>query len=266
MDHFPTNWGRPRSEAFDAYATYPIHQRPQNGPKDAFTSGVQHTQQPIVTGTSVLAILYKDGIMMAADNLASYGSLARFKDVKRLHAVGNNTVIGAGGDMSDFQYIQNILDELMIDEFTSQDGHSLGPAEIHEYLSQVMYARRTKMNPLWNSLLVGGYKDKRRFLAYVDLLGTTYSASTLATGYGAYIAQPLLRKAVEGREDQLTEEEALEIIETCMKVLYYRDARSLDKYQVATINDKGVNISESRHIATSWSFAEGIRGYGSQTQ
>jgi len=266
MDHFPTNWGRPRNDAFDAYGTYPIAQRPNNHQTDTFSAGVQRTQQPIVTGTSVLAIKYKDGIMMAADNLASYGSLARFKDVKRLHAVGENTVIGAGGDMSDFQYIQTILDELMIDEFTARDNHNLGPAEIHEYLSQVMYARRTKMNPLWNSLLVGGFKDGKRFLAYVDLLGTTYSASTLATGYGSYIAQPLLRKAVEGREDVLTEEEATEIIETSMKVLYYRDARSLNKFQIATITAAGISISESRQLETSWSFAEGIRGYGAQTE
>jgi len=204
--------------------------------------------------------------MMAADNLASYGSLARFKDVQRLHSVGDNTVIGAGGDMSDFQYIQTLLNELTIEEYTAQDGHSLGPAEIHEYLSQVMYARRSKINPLWNSLLVGGVKDGKKFLAYVDLLGTTYSASTLATGYGAHIAQPLLRTAVEGREDKLTEEEAHAIIENSMRVLFYRDARSLNKYQVATITEKGVDISESKHLETSWSFAEGIRGYGAQTQ
>ncbi|KAG5636081.1 hypothetical protein H0H81_009157 [Sphagnurus paluster] len=231
-----------------------------------------------ITGTSVLAIKFKDGIMMAADNLASYGSLARFKDMQRLQAVGEHTVIGAGGDMSDFQYIQAMLDELIIDEFTAQDGHSLGPAEIHEYLAQVMYARRSKMNPLWNAILVGGVKDgkriwkinlvlpPRRFLSFVDLLGTTYSASTLATGYGAHIAQPLLRTAVEGKEDILTAEDALKILEQSMKVLYYRDARSIDKYQVATITARGISISESRRLETSWSFAEGIRGYGAQTQ
>jgi len=64
--------------------------------------------------------------------------------------------------MSDFQYLQTLLDELTIEEFTAQDNHTLGPAEIHEYLSQVMYARRSKMNPLWNSLLVGGVKDGKR--------------------------------------------------------------------------------------------------------
>ena len=41
--------------------------------------------------------------------------------------------------------------------------------------------------------------------------------------------KPLLRKSVEGREDTLTEEEALKIIENSMRALYYRDARSHEK-------------------------------------
>lgn len=73
-------------------------------------------------------------------------------------------------------------------------------------------------------------------MGYVDLLGTTYSASTLATGYGAYIALPLLRKAVEGRETTLTEAEAVEIMETSLKVLFYRDARSLNKVKLLKFN------------------------------
>lgn len=265
MDHFPgTHWGKPRDDHFDSYATFPIQ---NHAPKlDAFSEGVQRTQQPIVTGTSVLALTYKDGIMIAADNLASYGSLARFKDMQRLHPVGENTLIGASGDMSDFQELQHILDTLLLEQFTQDDGHVLGAPEIYEYLSRLMYGRRSKMNPLWNSLLVGGYKDGKSFLGYIDLLGTTYSASTLATGYGAYIALPLLRKAVEGKETTLTEAEATEIMETCMKVLFYRDARSLNKFQTATVTAKGVVISESRSVATEWGFAEGIRGYGAQTQ
>lgn len=93
---------------------------------------------------------------------ASYGSLARFKDIRRLHPVGTSTVIGASGDMSDFQAIQALLDEIVTDEFTHADGHDLGPAEVHEYLSRVMYARRSKIDPLWNSLLVGGFRDGKR--------------------------------------------------------------------------------------------------------
>ena len=90
---------------------------------------------------------------------------------------------------------------------------------------------------LWFFFVQGGKFCKlmyvpSRFLSFVDLLGTTYSASTLATGYGAHIAQPLLRKSVEGRENTLTEEEAFKIIENSMRVLYYRDARSIDKVKI----------------------------------
>ena len=49
------------------------------------------------------------------------------------------------------------------------DEHSLGPGEVHEYLSRVMYARRSKMNPLWNSLLVGGFKDGQRCVPFPSL-------------------------------------------------------------------------------------------------
>ncbi|KAF8170718.1 N-terminal nucleophile aminohydrolase [Mycena galopus ATCC 62051] len=159
--------------------------------------------------------------------------------------------------MSDFQYIQGILDE-----FAAGDGHTLGPAEAHNSLSEFMYARRSKVDPLWNSLLVGGFKDGTRSssLAFFDLLGTTYSASPLATGYGAHIAQPLLRGTVQGKEDTLTEDEAYMILEQNMQVLFYRD------YQIAPITAKGADISESRKLETSWSFADGIREYGAQTQ
>lgn len=89
-----------------------------------------------------------------------------------------------------------------------------------------MYNRRSKIDPIWNSLVLGGvtpptsYNPKPQpFLAYVDLLGVTYQSSTIATGFGLHLAQPLLRKAVEGREDTLEEEEAKSILEGCMKVL-----------------------------------------------
>jgi hypothetical protein len=49
--------------------------------------------------------------------------------------------------------------------------------------------------------------------------------------FGAYIAQLLLRKAVEGKEDALTETEteARTILEDALRVLFYRDARSINQ-------------------------------------
>ena len=131
-----------------------------------------------------------------------------------------------------------------------------------------MYQRRSKVDPLWNSLIVGGVDQTtgKPFLGYVDLLGTTYESSTIATGFGLHLAQPLLRKAVEGREEQLEEQQAREILESCMKVLFYRDARSMNEYSLAVIDKDGVDLREGEKLENqSWAFADRIRGYGTQT-
>ena len=58
----------------------------------------------MVTGTSVLAIRFKDGVVVAADTLASYGSLARYRDVRRMEEV-SGTLVAGGGDYSDLQEV-----------------------------------------------------------------------------------------------------------------------------------------------------------------
>jgi hypothetical protein len=44
----------------------------------------QHTQYPYVTGTSVLAVKYKDGVLIGCDTLGSYGSTKRYKSTQRI--------------------------------------------------------------------------------------------------------------------------------------------------------------------------------------
>jgi 20S proteasome alpha/beta subunit len=71
-----------------------------------------------------------------------------------------------------------------------------------------------------------------RFLAYVDLLGTTYTAPAMATGFGAHLAVPLLRSFVERHPDGFDETAARTMLESCLEVLFYRDARSINKVRL----------------------------------
>uniref|UniRef100_A0A8C4J0Q7 Proteasome subunit beta n=1 Tax=Dromaius novaehollandiae TaxID=8790 RepID=A0A8C4J0Q7_DRONO len=182
----------------------------------------------MVTGTSVLGVKFNGGVIIAADTLGSYGSLARFRNLSRLLKVNDTTMLGASGDYADFQYLKQIIDQMVIDEELLGDGHSYSPKAIHSWLTRVMYNRRSKINPLWNTVVIGGYYNGESFLGYVDMLGVAYEAPTLATGYGAYLAQPLMREVLE-KKPSLTKEEARDLIERCMKILYYRDARSFNR-------------------------------------
>ena len=118
------------------------------------------TTNPIVTGSSVLAVKYKDGVMYIGDTLGSYGSLARFKNLKRIEKVNEYTLVGSGGEYSDFQEILKKIEHISIEDYC-EEGAKLDPSEIHSYLSRVMYEKRSKANPLWNTVVVGGVKDQK---------------------------------------------------------------------------------------------------------
>jgi len=223
--------------------TVPLH-----GPKT-------QTQDPIVTGTSVLGIKYKDGVMLASDTLLSYGSMARFKDINRIIKVGKYTLIGGTGEYSDFQYIEDLLDEMTTEEYCLDDGATLNPKEIYNYLTRVMYNRRNKFDPLYNQLVIAGFRDGKSFLGQVDLVGTQFEDDTIGTGYGGYIARPLLRNAYR---NDLTAQEAKVILEDCMRVLYYRDARSINRIQIASASADGVVISKPYELETDWEHGHNV--------
>ncbi|EMC91252.1 hypothetical protein BAUCODRAFT_117587 [Baudoinia panamericana UAMH 10762] len=272
MNHDPVAWGRPRDDIYGSYN--PSYLPPTRQPYSSHPPShpTTHTQSPVVTGTSVLALKFSTGVVIAADNLASYGSLARFTDVKRLRPFNRNAIVGFGGDVSDMQYIDRLLLSLVVQENYAGGGESvtlMNARNLHTYLSKVLYKRRTDFNPLWNALLVGGLDEHQKpFLAYADLLGTTYSAPSLATGFGAHLAQPIMRKVVpdEAAAAKLSKEEAVKTIRECMKVLFYRDARSMNEYSLAVVDVRGVELKEDNKLeAESWAFADQIKGYGTQT-
>lgn len=66
----------------------------------------------MVTGTSVLGVTFEGGVMLAADTLGSYGSLARFRSISRVRKVTDSCIVAASGDYADFQYMERLFELL----------------------------------------------------------------------------------------------------------------------------------------------------------
>lgn len=71
------------------------------------------SRNPMVTGTSVLGVKFEGGVVIAADMLGSYGSLARFRNISRIMRVNDSTMLGASGDYADFQYLKQVLGQMV---------------------------------------------------------------------------------------------------------------------------------------------------------
>jgi len=211
----------------------------------------KRTQSPVVTGSSILAIKYKDGAMMMADTAGSYGMLLRFTGLERIRKVNPFTFVGASGEYSDFQYISKLLLELSNVDYEEDDGHVLRPAEINAFLSRVFYNRRSRVNPLYNALIVVGFADGKSYLGYNDMYGSAFEDNYLATGYGGHISLPIIRK--QWRPD-LTFVQAKQLLDDCMRVLLYRDCLAYNKFVLATASTDGLTLSDPYSLNTFWDY------------
>ena len=220
----------------------------------------KHTLHPMVTGTSVLGIVYDGGVMLAADTLLSYGSLAKHQGISRMIKI-QDVVIAGSGEFSDFQDIQQLLEQKALEETTTSNvimdslyaDHSttMTAASVWNYLRYIFYQKRNKFNPYWNELLVAGTDTAGKpFLGSVDKIGTTLHDNVLATGFGSYLAIPILRE--KWRPD-LSEGEARAILEDCLKILFYRDCHASSLVQLAKCGTGSPPlISDPYQLETSW--------------
>lgn len=235
----------------------------------------QATTRPITTGTSVLGIKYRGGVMLAADTLCSYGSMAKYKDARRLLGINSRTLVGASGEYSDLQAISDLLrrnaleDRCTADSLYEEDVDEECAGEVWSYLRAVMYNRRNKMNPLWNDVVVAGFRQSAdgsiddssdgagaTFLGIVDKIGTAYEDDVLATGFGGHIALPLMR---EKYRPDMEEGEARALLEDCLRILFYRDCRALNRVQIAKVTrEGGVLVSDPYELDTYWDY-EGFK-------
>lgn len=191
---------------------------------------------------------------MASDTLLSYGSMAKFPNVPRIKIIGKHSAVCATGDYADFQEATKKLEAVVTQHTLYADVDDLSPNEIFCYLHRTVYANRSNFEPFMCEFVYIGSREGKTFLAGLDSVGTRWEDDCVATGYGAHIAIPLLRKAVETHPQGMSREEAVEVIKSCLQVLFYRECRTINKFQIADASENKVVISEPFEVPTTWDF------------
>lgn len=145
------------------------------------------------------------------------------------------------------------------------DKHNLSADQLYCWLTRVLYNRRSRMDPLWLDMVIGGMVTKeggRRepFLGHVNFRGRSYETDAIATGFGMHLGLPLMRHFTEGAGEK-TRDRAEEQVKKVMEVLFYRDCRSFPKYKVAVADSAGTSVSDKKDVEENWNVANYIKGY-----
>ncbi len=64
------------------------------------------------------------------------------------------------------------------------------------------------------------------------------------------------------KKDDLTEDEATDVIKECLRVCFLRDCRASKRYHLAVVGKDGkARVEKPEEIDTNWQIAKEIKGY-----
>lgn len=200
----------------------------------------------------MIGVKYDGGVLLASDTLLSYGSLAKWPNIPRIVILGQFCAVAATGDYADFQDVTAGLQEEIQSELIADDGISMGPKELFSLLHRRMYRKRCDFEPALCQFVFIGSRAGEVLLGAVDDIGTKWVDDCVATGYGAHMCIPLLRKALEVKNGKLTRDEALAVVQDCLRLIFYRECRAINKFQIAEASNDRVTISDPFSVDTNW--------------
>eukprot|EP01059_Diplonema_ambulator_P025245 TRINITY_DN42266_c0_g1_i1.p1 TRINITY_DN42266_c0_g1~~TRINITY_DN42266_c0_g1_i1.p1 ORF type:complete len:236 (+),score=67.45 TRINITY_DN42266_c0_g1_i1:50-709(+) len=205
------------------------------------------------TGAGVIALKYKDGVLMGSDTLISYGKMKKFPNTQRAFQIGTNTCVLTSGLFADTKFLMEDLRGLELEDMQAMDGvHVTGPKSLHAYLKLVMYGKRNRFEPALCTLTVGGKeKGHEPYLGWVDSVGSFASADCFASGLAHHFCMPILCEATDdGKWRDLTKEQAADIIKDCLAVMHTRDCSTISRVQITNCTEAGCTTEEPFVIDT----------------
>ncbi len=186
----------------------------------------------VTKGTTTVALVGKDGVVLAADKRASMGSAIAHKCAQKVFQISNSTGATGAGSVGDIQNFVNLL-KVESNLYRMKTNQELSVKSLATLASRILFGYR--VYPYLALFIIGGY-DKNPVAFSLDPFGGMNEDKFIATGSGMQVAHGLL-------EDQYKEDMSLEEMKKlavrCIKAATQRDSATGDGISMAIITKEG---------------------------
>ncbi|MDP3986944.1 MAG: proteasome subunit beta [Nanoarchaeota archaeon] len=205
------------------------------------------------TGTTILGIVCKDGVVMAADRQTSAGMHVMDKNAKKAVQINDYLVVSGCGIASDIRRIERILPaELKLKELRSKSRPSVKQAA--SLLSNLNYSgiRQPSMIPQQAGFLLAGFNvDGTTELYSIEPAGTSMKIEDYDANFGSgmpYVIGLLERLYKPG----LSLKEGVELAQEALKSSTQRDMGSGYGIDVFTITKEVIKKVVEQEIVSEY--------------
>jgi proteasome beta subunit len=201
------------------------------------------------SGTTIIGIVCKDGIVMASDRRATAGNLIAMKNAKKAVQINDYLVIAGTGNMSDIEMQKKVAAaQLKLKELKSKKRPTV--RESANLIGMMTYQniRQPAMIPSIVGTIVGGLNvDGTAELYTIEPSGTAVEVEDYDANFGSGMPYVLGLLERQYKKD-LTVKEGVELAIEALKSSTQRDAGSGNGIDVFTITKKGIKHEVSQEI------------------
>ncbi len=205
--------------------------------------------QILKTGTSILGVVCKNGIVMAADRQTTAGTVVVHKDKEKVVKLNDYLVFSACGLAAASDRIKKILPaELKLKELRSKSRPSV--KEAANLLASIIYStiRQPSMIPDEMGALIAGFNEDGTFELYtIDPAGSIFQVEDYNANFGSgmsYMLGLLERQYKKG----MSVEEGIKLAVEAIKSSTQRDIASGFGIDVYSITKDGLKKVVSQEI------------------
>ncbi len=195
---------------------------------------------PFIPGATTVGVVFRDGVILAAEKRVTYGYFIMSKGGKKVFKVTDRIGVACAGLVGDMQILAKEM-EAQANLYSMDVGRKISVRSASKLMANVLFNRRYA--PLITQTIVGGLDEEGPSLYVLDVLGSLIPDKYAAVGSGTEIAIGVIE---EGYKDNLTAQQAKELITRAIKAALSRDSMSGDGIDFLIITKEGIAEESSK--------------------
>ena len=176
--------------------------------------------QKLKTGTTTLALKFKEGIVIASDRQGTTyykaGTVQKIFMLTKEESLMGVSIAGSAGDA--VSLVNVLRSELKLYRF--ETGHQASVKTATSLLSAIMYNSYRQYQPYFIQFLVAGVDHTGSYVYSMDMIGSITEEKYASAGSGSFFA---LSKLEDEWKDDMSREEAKELAIRAIKLAANRD-------------------------------------------
>jgi proteasome beta subunit len=184
------------------------------------------------TGTTILGMVCKEGVVIASEHRATTGTLIAHKATKKLHKIDNHLALATAGLVGDLQVLARYL-SAEVNLYRLKRDRQIPIKGAATLLSNILNQR--KFYPYYVQLILGGWDSDGGHVFSLDAAGGAIPDKYASGGSGSPYVYGVLEDLFK---DDLSIDEGVDIAARAISAAMQRDSASGNGMDIAVITEK----------------------------